>query len=182
MKYCLTISLFFHAFFCSSQIVGLETVWDDSFKEWNIYFQDSSDEEQEGQLRMRWLMKEDWSEWDYRLGEDFGSIKVKWKGDINQWEVRGGGELINVQTVFRNDLSKWRLSSEGRILTLELNRYDVAFDWRVDNPKYGFYEIYTDWENDPRSWSIVDELDVDVSIHMKMALLFFASFSSIPRF
>ncbi|MBT8220500.1 MAG: hypothetical protein KJP00_11780 [Bacteroidia bacterium] len=182
MKAILTFSfLFFYSIICA-QIQGVESTWSDSFKEWNVYALDQDGEEIEGHLKMRWQMNEDWSEWDYRIGEVFGAIKVKWKDNPNQWEVRGGGEIINVQTVYRNDMTKWRLSSEGRVLILELNKYDVAFDWRVDNPKYGFYEVYTDWEGDPRSWSVVDELDVEISIHMKMAIIFFSFFSSTPRF
>lgn len=181
MKHALLFFLLSFSILSSAQIVGIETAWSDSFKEWNIYALNEEGEDIEGQLRMRWQMNDDWSEWDYRIGEDFGAIKVKWKNNFNQWELRGGGEIINIQTVYRDDATKWRLASSGRILTLELNRRDVPFDWRVDNSKYGFFEVYSDWENDPRSWSIVDELDENISIHMKMAIIFFATFSSTPR-
>ena len=161
-----------------SQIVGMETAWTNEFKEWNIYAVDKDGEAIEGQIRMRWAINNDWSEWDYRIGEDFGQIKVKWKGNFNQWELRGGNEIIDIQTIYKDDATQWRIRTSDEVLRLELNRRDVPFDWRVNNDKYGFYEVYTEWERDPNAWTIVDEFSAEVSIHVKMAILFFSTFSS----
>ena len=163
----------------NGQISGIETSWTDQFDQWTIYAVDSDGEDIEGELRQRWAMNDDWSEWDYRIGEDFGAIKVKYKGNINKWELRGGGEIIDIQTVYNNDLSQWRIRSRGVTLRLELNRRDVPFDWRVDSDEYGFYEVYTEWEGDVNAWTIVDEMSADISIHMKMAIIFLSKFSSV---
>ena len=174
----LYISLSFLPAVLSGQIVGMETAWANEFNEWNIYAIDSDGEDIEGQLRMRWAINDDWSEWDYRIGEDFGQIKVKWKGNYNQWELRGGNEIIDIQTIYKDDATQWRIRSSSKVIRLELNRRDAPFDWRVDDKEAGFYEVYTEWERDPNAWTIVDEMSADVSVHMKMAILFFSAFSS----
>lgn len=156
----------------------METAWANEFNEWNIYATDETGEDIEGQLRMRWAINNDWSEWDYRIGEDFGQIKVKWKGNFNQWELRGGNEIIDIQTIYKDDITQWRIRTSREVIRLELNRRDVPFDWRVDNDEIGFYEVYTEWERDPNSWTIIDEMVSDVSIHIKMAILFLSVFSS----
>jgi len=177
-SFFLYISFFLLPIIGIGQIVGMETSWANEFNEWNIYALDADGESVEGLLRMRWAMNDDWSEWDYRIGEDFGQIKVKWKGNYNQWELRGGNEIIDIQTIYKNDATQWRLRSGSKIIRLNLNKRDVPFDWRVDSKEIGFYEVYTEWERDPNAWVIVDELAEDVSIHIKMAIIFFSMFSS----
>jgi len=177
--FLLYIAIFFSPILLSGQILGMETSWTDQFDQWTIYAIDEEGEEIEGDLRQRWAINEDWSEWDYRIGEDFGAIKVKFKGDVNKWELRGGNEIIDIQTIYRNDLAQWRIRSGSVTLRLELNRRDLPFDWRVDDEDYGFYEVYTEWEGDPNAWKIVDEMSEDISIHMKMALVFLSKFSSV---
>lgn len=178
-SFLLHIAFLLSPILLSGQIQGMETSWANEYNQWAIYAIDSDGEEVEGDLRQRWFMNDDWSEWDYRIGEDFGAIKVKFKGNFNQWELRGGGKIIDIQTVYRNDLTRWRIRSGDVNLILELNRRDVPFDWRVDHKEYGFYEVYTEWEGDPNAWSIVDEMSDEVSIHTKMAIIFFAKISSI---
>lgn len=160
----------------TAQILGMEAAWTNDFSQWNIY-SIVDDEEIEGQLRMRW--NADWSMWDYRIGEEFGSIKVKWKGNFNQWEVHTGREIITVQTIFNNDPSRWRIRTSDDVFELELNRRDVPWDWRVDDDDLGFYEVYSEWERDPNVWSIQDETNEEVSIHIKMTILFFSVWSSV---
>ena len=49
----------------------MESKWSDDFREWTIF---TDDEEEEGELTMRWQQQMDWTQWDYRLGEETGSI------------------------------------------------------------------------------------------------------------
>ncbi len=159
-------------------VTGIGTKWSDDFTEWTIY---TDGEEQEGELTMRWQMNGDWSQWDYRIGEETGSIETKWKNDFSQWEIRGGNEIITVRMVWPNDPREWRLTNNTITLTLKSRWSNSINEWRLKNDTYGIFDIYTEWENDPREWNIVDELDEDVSIHMKMALTFLSIFHSIPK-
>lgn len=180
MKHWLSyLFLLLSVYVANGQIVSMETTWDNDFSQWTIRSIDDKDEEIEGDLRMRW--SGDWTVWDYRIGEDFGTIKAKWKGNINQWEVNTGASIFTVRTVFNNDLTRWRIKSAKYTFDLELNRRDVAWDWRVDDSDLGFYEVYSEWEGDPNVWSIQDETSASASIHEKVTILFFSVWSSLPK-
>ena len=160
------------------ELFGIGTKWDDSFKEWNVY---TADEEIDGELSLRWLNKNDWKEWDYRLEDESGSIKMKFFNDPSKWEVRGGGEIITMQTKWKGDFTEWRISDGTINLTLKSKYKTNLEEWELQEDKYGAFEMYTTYENDIRDWEIIDELNEEISIHLKMALLFIVSFNSTPK-
>jgi hypothetical protein len=159
-------------------ITGIGTRWSDAFTEWIIY---TDNEELEGDLTLRWQLQGDWSEWDYRLGEEVGSIKMKWKDNPSQWELRGGNEIVTIYMVWPNDVREWRLTDNSTTLTLKSRWGNNRNEWQLKTEKYGHFDIIANWENDPREWNVWDELDEDISIHMKIALLFIATFHSSPK-
>ena len=165
--------------FCSAQYInGIGTRWSDAFTEWIIY---TEDEDLEGDITLRWQLKGDWSEWDYRLGEESGSIKMKWKDNPSQWELRGGNEVITIFMVWPNDIREWRLTDNTTTLTLKTRWGNNLNEWQLKDDKRGRFDIFANWENDPREWNVWDDLDEDISIHMKIALLFIATFHSSPK-
>ena len=159
-------------------LTGVGTKWSDEFREWTIY---TDDEEVEGDLIMRWQMKNDWTEWDYRIDEEIGSIRMKWKDDPSQWEIRGNGEIITARMLWKNDVREWRITNNTKSITLKSKWGNNLNEWLLKEDKYGYFEIYTEWENDPREWVIVDELDEDISLPMKMAFIFIAIYHSSPK-
>jgi hypothetical protein len=159
-------------------ITGIGTRWSDAFAEWIIY---TDDEELEGDLTLRWQLQGDWSAWDYRLGEDFGSIKMKWKDNPSQWELRGGNEIVSIYMVWPNDVREWRLTDNSTTLTLKSRWGNNLNEWELKTEKHGRFAIFANWENDPREWNVWDELDEDISIHMKIALIFIATYHSSPK-
>lgn len=159
-------------------ITGIGTRWNDAFTEWIIYTDDPS---LEGELTMRWKLNLDWTEWDYRLGEEAGSIKMKFKGNPSQWELRGGNEIITIFMVWPNDVREWRLTDNSITLTLKSRWGNNLNEWQLSTEKYGRFDIVSNYENDPREWNVWDELDEEISIHMKIALLFIATFHSSPK-
>ena len=170
--------------------------WSDSFVEWEIYAvmpQDSIDvgeddeegpqEELLGELKLRWLnMRDDFSEWDYEIGGERGTIKQKWKDDPSQWELRSySGNIISIRTAWPNDYNEWRVTDNSIALNLK-SRWTNQFDeWLVDDPSRGKFYMYTLAERDPRDWAIEDSLDESVSLSMKMALIFLTVFNGSPR-
>ena len=159
-------------------ITGIASKWSDDLSEWEIF---TDDEEVVGELKMRWQLQGDPSEWDYRIGEEIGTIKLKWKNDPTQWEIRGYDEIVTAKMLWSNDIREWRISNNKTSLTFK-TRYGNVFDeWRVREDDYGNFEIVTRWEGDPREWEVFDELDEDLSLEMRMALVFIAVFHSIPK-
>lgn len=165
--------------FSQTELFGIGATWDDSYKEWIIY---TADEKIEGELSLRWMTKNDWSEWDYRLEEESGSIKQKWDKDPSQWELRGGNEIITMKTKWSRDFTEWRITTGSKTLTLKSKYKTHLQEWEISDKKYGTFEMYTTYEDDPRDWDIIDELDEDISFHTKMAILFVVMYNSTPKF
>lgn len=159
-------------------LTGVATKWSDSFKEWSIF---TDVEEEEGSLNLRWIINDDWTEWEYRLGEQFGRIDTKFKDNINQWEVRGDNQIITLRTLWRDNFREWRISDNEVQLTLKCRFGTVYDEWILTDESNGFFGMYTLFEGDPREWEIVDELDESVSFPMKMGLIFLVIYHSKPR-
>jgi hypothetical protein len=159
-------------------LTGIASKWSDEFTEWDIL---TDDEDVVGELKMRWQLQGDWSEWDYRIEEEIGTIKLKWKNDPTQWEIRGYDEVVTAKMLWSNDIREWRITNNSISLTLKTRYGNLLDEWRVREDNYGRFEIYTHWEGDPREWDIVDELDEAMSLEMRMALVFISVFHSLPK-
>lgn len=170
--------IFFSASLYGQYLAGLAAVWNDKLDEWELY---TEDEDDLGELRTKWSLSTEWTEWDYRLGDEVGSIRQKWRNNPNQWEVRGSNEIVTAQTVWNNDFREWRISDGENQLKLRRKYSNVIDEWEVDSEDLGFFEMFTQWEGDPREWSITDELDEGLSFPMKMAIVFIVMYHSIPK-
>lgn len=162
----------------AQQLSGIATRWSDSFGEWIVF---AEEEEEPGELRMRWVGLDNWTEWEYRLGESTGQIQLKWNEDPNEWEIRGDNRIITARTLYRGDPMEWRITDNTNQLTLN-NRYGNTSDhWTIRDSDHGYFSVYTAWEGDPRDWIIEDELGPAIDLPMKMALVFIAIYHSIPK-
>jgi hypothetical protein len=198
MRYFLLFLCFCYGVKAAAQTLhSVSTRWSDSFVEWEIYAimpedtveadpeEDSEQPEEQryGELRLRWLnVRDDFSEWDYELGDERGTIRQKWKDDPSQWELRSyDGNVVSIRTLWSNDLTEWRVTDNSITLNLK-SRWKNQFDeWLADDPARGRFYLYTYLERDPRDWAIEDSLDTSVSASMKMALIFLTVFNSSPR-
>lgn len=180
---------------------SVSTRWSDSFVEWEIYAvmpQDSTEtdegEEEEadseapteelyGEFKLRWLaIRDDWTEWDFELGEQRGTIRQKWKDDPTQWELRTySGDVVTMRTMWTNDLTEWRVTDNSTTLNLKSKWKNQFDEWLVDDPTRGIFYMYTYSERDPRDWAIEDSLSSDVSEPMKLALIFLTVFCASPK-
>ncbi|MBK6933095.1 MAG: hypothetical protein IPH12_20370 [Saprospirales bacterium] len=174
---------------------GVRTRWSDSFVEWELFVfaSDSSavqedaaeapNEELYGDLQLRWLnLREDWTEWDFTLGNERGTIRMKWKDDPTQWELRTyGGAVVTMRAAWSNDLSEWRVTDNNLSLSLRSRWNNQIDEWLVQDNAHGTFYLYTLAEGDPRDWAVEDDLDDTVSEYMKLALIFLTVFHSTPR-
>lgn len=169
--------------------------WSDSFVEWELYVAapsaepaeeddgEAPDEELYGELKLRWLnLRENWTDWEFNLGDERGTIRMKWKDDPSQWELRTySGAVVTMRASWNNDPTEWRVTDNNFSLTLR-SRWSNQFDeWLVQDNNRGTFYLYTMTEGDPRDWAIDDRLDASVSQPMKMALIFLTIFHSTPR-
>lgn len=175
----LGISFLFPLLLSAQVLTGVATEWSDSFRQWNLY---TLDEDEEGDMRLRWNTGDDWSEWNYNLGDHFGGIKIKWRNNPNEWEIRGENVIVTARTLWNNDPREWRISGpSGRQFTLKCRYGNQVDEWQISDERYGYFGMYTSWEGDPRDWVIVDELFEEVSFPEKMAMVFIVLYHSTPK-
>jgi hypothetical protein len=203
MKY-VQLGIFFILLCCSTEafaqkLNSISTRWNDSFVEWDIFTTVPPDpdapeadetedpeppaEEKKGELKQRWLnVKDDWSEWDYQLGDEQGVIKVKWKDNPGEWELRSyDRHIITMRSTFPRNFTEWRVTDNDISLNIK-SKYTTQLDeWLVDDATHGKFYLYTLRAQDPRDWAIEDNLDAKVSQSFKIALMFIAIFNSVPR-
>ena len=167
---CLTTS--------AQDILGVGTLYSDSFREWEIH---TADDFRKGELRLRWTLREDWTEWDFRLGDTTAQIRLKWADDPNLWEIKCLGVTVTARTMWNNDFRQWRLSDGKHRINWQSRFGNIRDEWIVREDDSGHFSVYTYWEGDPRDWVVVDELDEDVSYAMRVAMIFIAIFNSVPK-
>lgn len=196
----LFIGCWFAAFVQAQTITSVSTRWSDSFVEWEIYAvmpQDTTEtdaggeeedseppqEELYGEFKLRWLnVRDDFSEWDFELGDLRGTIRQKWKEDPTQWELRSyDGNVITMRAMWSNDLTEWRVTDNSITLNLKSKWKNQFDEWLVDDLNRGQFYLYTFTERDPRDWAIVDTLDPEISQSMKLAMIFLTVFFSSPK-
>ena len=162
----------------AQRLTEISAKFNDAFVEWEFYTDDNDDA---GMLNMIWQNPDDWSQWNYRIGEKTGTIKTKWNKDFSQWELRGENKIITAQMIWNGDPRQWRITDNSMTLELKTKWGNQLTEWVVDDNKKGQFYMYMDVQNDPRDWQIEDELDETVSFPMKMALVFLTMFNSVPK-
>ncbi len=166
--------------------------WQNSFVEWEIFSTlkqadleegEEVDEEYYGDIKLRWLnVRDDWSEWDYELGGQRGTIRQKWKDDLQQWELRSyAGVVVTMRTAWNGDFKEWRVSDNSITLNIKSKWSNQLDEWLVQDSNYGSFYLYTLRTRDPRDWAIEDQLDPAISEEMKLAMVFLVIFNSSPK-
>lgn len=159
-------------------LTGISSKWNDTFGEWIVY---TDDQELEGELKLRWLTTNDWTEWEYRIGEETGTIRMKWKDNPNEWEVRGSNEVVTMRTALNGNFREWHIIGDKNFTWR--SRYGNTLDeWEIKDPTFGSFNLATAWEGNPGDWMIEDSLDENMTLPTKMALVFLGVFFSSPKF
>lgn len=179
MKKILFYLLTFLVFNIKAQtLTGISVKYNDAYVDWTIY---TDDEDVEGTLTMTWQSPDDWSQWTYRIGEHTGTIKTKWNKDLSHWEIRGDNKIISAQQTWQGDNRQWRITNNSFSLDLKCKYGNNWNDWEVNDSKRGKFSVLTAYQNDPRDWTIEDELNEEVTLPMKMAIVFMSIINSVPK-
>ena len=163
---------------CSQAIIGLGTRYNDSYREWTIV---TDDEEIVGEMHMRWAFRNDWTEWDLRIGDITATLQQKWKEDPNLWEIQCGDVIVNARTTWPGVFNRWKLN-DGKHQFNWGTKYDNMRDeWLIDVRSEDLFKVHTYWTSDTRDWVVEDNLPEDVSMAMKLAMIFLAIHFSTPQ-
>jgi hypothetical protein len=150
---------------------GIYSRYDNDLSEWIVV----DDEGREiGHLRMRFPLHNDITLWGYRVGDQTGEIRARWRDNFREWEVHGDGEIITMRQVWRDVPTEWRLTDDKDITLSWITRWaNTPGDWEMrEKDLYGRFEQFMAWENDPRDWVIIDDLDPDIPLPMRMGMVF----------
>ena len=193
-KYLFVFCLFlFQGGLIAQSLLGISTRWSDEFTEWDVYttlgdqnvYYEGEEEfievEPSGELLMRWQANLNWAEWDFTVDDVKGSIRQLWKDDPTQWELRIGTEVVTCRAAWRDDLSEWRITNNSKTLVWKSKYRQSLVEWELRGGNYGEYYVYETFQNDPRDWVIVDELDDSIPFSMKMAMAFISIYHNVDR-
>ena len=141
----------------------------------------TDDEYRSGRLYMRWPSQDDWTQWDFRLGDTTAEIRLMWRDNPNEWQIRSLGTTVSARTVWPGQFNEWRFQDGDHKFVLKTRFGNLSDEWVLRNDDNGTFNVYTYWERDPRDWVVEDSLDEDVSFAMRLAMIFIATYHSSPK-
>ncbi len=86
-------------------------------------------------------------------------MKTVWREDFTEWRVTDGTVSLDFKSRYTSDLGEWFAKDR------EGNRFAVTVTY----------------PNDPRDWTITDELPESVSAEMKLAMVFVVLYHATPH-
>lgn len=157
-------------------LLGFYSVYSDSFREWIVPF----DEEGEGEIRLKWPLKNDWTQWEISIGEYYGNVKQRWSNQADQWEAKINGQIIDIKTIYPRDRRSWRFKMNGQTADFKMIYNNSVENWSLEINEQNYFEIYTVNLGDLRVWQIEDQLQ-SIPIEMKIAAMVLCIYQSCPK-
>ena len=163
----------------AQELIGFSVEYGDTFIEWEVI---PSDEDIDlGELNLSWPYKSDWNDWEYQIDGRVGNIRQKWINRPDEWELIDGDYIVSIKNQWRGNLTIWKIKCDDFTLRFESKYHNLADEWTLVSDKYGAFDIYTEYEGDPRDWIIEDNLDENVPLALKMAMVFISIHYSVPH-
>lgn len=153
-------------------LVGLHAVWDDSFREWSVVATADDSTFIEGDLDITWALENDFTAYDFRLGELSGDFNVVFPNNTSNWQLRIGNELVSVRQTWPSDPREWKISLGDKQFSIRARYTDAYDEWQLTNDRYGEFYMYSEVIGDPRDWIIEDFMNDDVPLSMRLAAVF----------
>ena len=156
--------------------------YDDVLFEWEVLYE-TLQEDDSGEIDATWAHNNDFSQWDYSIGDHDGTIWRKWPDREDHWEVRSNGNTTTIKTKWLNDVSEWFINYNDEIkVTWRSKNFNDGNTWSLYKSKYGEFEFYTEFIDDPRDWIIYDATSADLPFDVKMACCFIAMYVTTKQF
>jgi hypothetical protein len=157
---------------------GIFTRFETDLREWIIIDEEGSEI---GFLKMRWMIQNDLTLWDYQLGDSKGEIRARWRDRLTEWEVHSEGSIYTLRQIWDDVPTEWRMTDDqGLDLTFLTRWANTPEDWELrEKSEYGRFEQFTAWEGDPREWVIIDQLSPKAPSGVRMGLVFLPILTAI---
>lgn len=180
------LSLFLYVFLCiistdakAQELIGFSVIYGDSFMEWEVIPADEAIDI--GNLNLSWPDKRDWTDWEYNVAGRVGNIHQKWINRPHEWELIDGEYVVSIRNQWKGDLTIWKITCDDYNLKFESRYNNIADEWTLTTKKHGSFEVYTNFEGDPRDWIVEDRLDEDFPLALKMAMIYISIYYSVPH-
>ena len=162
-------------------ILAFHTEDNDSFREWNIEVELDSVTVIEGDISLTWSLDDDFTAWQYSIGDFDGDIVQKYKNNPAFWELRQGSDVVSITRTWPNDPTSWKIKMGKEQFTIKSKYGNTVDEWLNKETKKGDLIIYTEHEGDPRDWLVDDYMNDDIPFCMRMAAVFISIYSSTPK-
>lgn len=163
----------------AQELIGFSVEYGDTFMEWDVIPADEAIDI--GELNLSWPDKSDWNDWDYNVAGRVGNIHQKWINRPNEWELIDGEYIVSIRNQWKGDFTVWKITCDDYVLKFESKYNNIADEWTLTTKKYGTFDVFTDFEGDPRDWIIEDRLDKDFPLALKMAMVYVSMYYSVPH-
>ncbi len=156
--------------------------WDDALHEFKIVYETPTEEDY-GELLATWAHLEDWTQWEYSIGDYSGSIWQKWPRRDDEWELRSEGNITTITNRWRNDNSEVVINYNNEIkLIWKSKSFNDGNVWVLEKNDFGEFEFFTEFVDDPRDWLIYDDTALDLPLDVKVACCFIALYRTTAPF
>lgn len=163
----------------AQKLIRFSVKYADTFMEWEIVPDEKSIDV--GEFNLSWPHKPVWNDWEYRLDGRVGNIRQKWINRPDEWELIDGEFIVSIKNQWRGDLTIWKIKCDDYTLKFESKYQNLVDEWTLVTEKYGTFDIYSEYEGDARDWIIEDDLDEDIPLAIKMAMIFVTIQYSVPH-
>lgn len=161
----------------SQSFYSLHTQWDDDIKQWEVKL---NEEEIVGEIEMTWRLRNDMTDWTYRIDGKRGSIKQKWENNANVWELRSGSKIVKIATLWSGDFTSFRISSDDQSFKIERKYPNTdPIEWEITGDDADYFYWYNEYAHDIRDWIIEDRLGDKVDFELKLAAIFVSVLHSL---
>lgn len=167
--------------YAQSYITGISSYYDDSASEWTIYGVDANEEEEiEGELRIKWILRNDFSEWTLDYDNLLYTVRQKFNNDNSQWSIRSEqGEVADIKTKWHRDYSEWVVSYNREKYTWQTVYKNDGSQWYYETDKDNYIEMFTANGSDTRDWIVNDYIELDDIV--KLSFLFITMYNTTPK-
>jgi hypothetical protein len=173
MKKLIILSiLFISSFSFSQEILGFKTLYNDSFRSWEIdYVEGVYNDDAEiltGMLELTWGIANKWNDYTCMMGEERASIVYKQIGVMPLIElVDWSNNTVVAKKVWPRDYSEWLINLDHKEYKLELLFNNDIEEWVLTSDNIILCNILTEYRGDLRAWFFDYKTDKEIPLSIQ---------------
>ncbi|MBT8231360.1 MAG: hypothetical protein HKO66_10925 [Saprospiraceae bacterium] len=163
--------------YSQSEFIGLSSIYDDSSREWRIYCLDNYGDEFQSYANAKWPHKTPWTEWQIDHLDYYWNMFLRFQTNPQHWFLDSNDLSISIKQKWRNDITEWSVSFDDHLLKWKSEYRNDLSVWFFESKEFGYLEMWTTFEGDPRDWEIEDQAP-NVPDEVKVAMIMITAFQT----